>query len=340
MSNLKVTWRNGVAWATGRIAGERIRKSLGTREREKAKELCALYEAKLWKRNAYGEDAVRTFEEAAISYMEAGGERLHLPPLIRLFSGRVLGSIKPGEITAAAKRLYPELKGSSLNRIVVTPARAVINHAAELGWCGPIKVKSFPVERVRRQAVGREWIDAFMAEADRARAPHLSALVLFMWSTGTRVSEALRVMPEHVDVHARTVMLERTKESEWEVRHLTTEMTLRIANLRPRPGGPIFGYAKRTGASQRMLKICAAAGIAYLPPHQAGRHSYATNALKAGATIPEVMEGGGWKSARLMLETYAHAETGGRRVADLLEGGPGHDLDTAKNSKGSKPRLV
>ena len=38
-----------------------------------------------------------------------------------------------------------------------------------------------------------------------------------------------------------------------------------------------------------------------------------------GATVKEVMEAGGWKSARMVLETYAHAKAAGRSVADRFD---------------------
>ena len=56
-----------------------------------------------------------------------------------------------------------------------------------------------------------------------------------------------------------------------------------------------------------------------MPPHQAGRHSFATNALAMGAAVNEVMEAGGWKTARMVLETYAHANGAGRSIADRFD---------------------
>ncbi len=38
-----------------------------------------------------------------------------------------------------------------------------------------------------------------------------------------------------------------------------------------------------------------------------------------GATTKEVMEAGGWKTARMVLETYAHANDAGRSIADRFD---------------------
>lgn len=319
MPGLRTKRRNGVFYAAGTVAGQRIRQSLGTRDPKAAEELRAQLEARLWKRRTYGEEAVRTFEEAVVSYLEAGGENTYLEPLLRRFRGRVLGTIRPEEIRQAARQLGQGSKASTRNRQFIVPACAVINHAADAGWCPKISVSRFPVEKPRRVTVGRDWIDAFLAQADRDDLPHLAAAMLFMWQTGARVSETARVLPEHVDLRSRVILLERTKTSQWERRHISQELMIRIANLPQTPGEPLFGYASRFGLRNRMKAVCRRAGIPFVPPHQAGRHSFASNALAMGATAKEVMEAGGWKTARLVLETYAHANEAGRSIADRFD---------------------
>lgn len=334
MPGLKVQWRGGIAYATGTIAGKRIRESLSTRDKALAEELRAQLEARLWKRHSYGEEAVRTFDEAVTAYVTAGGENLFLRPLLEHFKGRVLGTIKPGEIQNAARAIYPGRKPATWNRQGIAPARAVINHAAGLGWCAPIKVKHFGVERVRRQAADRAWLNAFLAQADADKLPHLAAAVLFMWQTGARISEAARVLPAHVDLHERIIWLEHTKTGEWERAHITNELVVRVANLPKVEGKPLFGYASRFGLDRRMRAVCRRAKLAWRSPHEAGRHSYATNALKGGATPRQVMEGGRWKSARLVLEVYAHAENGGRDIADMFD----TEVAQPKRRPARKPR--
>lgn len=326
---LKLTSREGVFYATGSVAGQRVRKSLGTRDKGQAEELRAQYEARLWKRHSYGEAAVRTFDEAAVSYMEAGGEARFLTPLIKRFRGRVLGSITPGEIQDAARELYPTAAAGTRNRQGIVPARAVIMHGAARGWCAPVKVENFETTKPRRTVAGRDWINAFMQRADGDGLPHLSAAVLFMWQNGARISEAAGVLPEHFDAKARTIILPSTKEGAWEVCHLSHELTTRIRNLTVATGEPLFGYQSRHGIRRRAQAVCRRAGIRFIPAHQAGRHSYATNALRMGATPKQVMDGGRWKTARLVLEVYAHETNGGQEIAALFD----------TNRAQSKPRL-
>src|SRR5262249_55177643 len=148
-----------------------------------------------------------------------------------------IGTITPAEVRAAASTLYPDALPSTRNRHGIVPARAVIMHAHQLGWCGAIRVKQFAVPKSgKHRPVDRAWIDAFMAEADRSGLPHLPALVLFMHYTAARISEAIRLEGQWVDLGKRLVVLEETKEGEYETAALTAELVGRIAALRPRPG--------------------------------------------------------------------------------------------------------
>ena len=323
MSGLELDDRDGKGtwYAVGTVAGERIRQSLKTRDRKVAEELKAQLEARIWKRHTYGEEAVRLFEEAATSYMQQGGERRYLPPLLKHFKGRTIGTIKPAEIRAAALKLYPMAGPATRNRQAIIPARAVINHAHDLGWCGPIKVKMFDVPKSNRHTpVDRAWIDKFLAQADADNLPHLAACVLFMNQTAARVSEAISLRGEHVDLGQRIAVLAKTKTDEWSVRHLTAELVVRLARLGLADGDRVFSYTDRSAVNRRIKDVCKRARIAPRSTHSAGRHSFGTNAMAVEAPdIKAAMDAGGWKSAKLFLETYVHSRAAGRSLADKFD---------------------
>lgn len=320
MPGLKVRWRKGIAYAVGTVAGKRVRESLGTRDKGTAEELKAQYEARLWKRHSYGEAAVRTFEEAALSYMEQGGERRYIPKVLKYLKGRNIASIKPADLREMAIEVYPTASPATRNRQAIIPARAVINHAHDRGWCGPIKVKQFDVPKSRKnRPVDRSWLDSFLAESDASGLPHLSACVLFMHQNAARVSEAINVLGEHADLKQRVILLAKTKTDEWSPRYITAELTVRIMALAPKPGERIFGYTDRQAVNRRMKAVCERAGIPYRSSHAAGRHSFGTNTMAAGARIKDAMDAGGWKSARLFMETYVHSQEGGRNIAGMFD---------------------
>lgn len=341
MSGIKIKDRDGIWYITGTFNGKRIRQSLETRDKQTAEELRAQYEAKLWKRHTYGEEAVRTFEEAALSYMQQGGETRFLASIIKHFKGRAIGTIKPAELRQMAIALYPKGAPRTRNRQAIAPARAVINHAHDLGWCGHIKVKQFEAPKsTKHKPVDQQWLDKFLAESDRRKLPHLSALVLYMNQTGTRVSEAIRVLGKHIDIEERTTILEKTKTDEWVTKHLTTELVMRILGLNVGLEDRVFSYTDPKAVNRRMKAVCKDAKIEPRTTHSAGRHSFGTNAMSGGAKLKDAMEAGGWKSARLFVETYVHSSEGGKNVAAIFDRQKGPiDTNLAQEPKRTRRRF-
>lgn len=317
---------DGIWHVDGSVAGKRIRKSLGTRDETKALQLKAAYEDRLWKRHQLGEQAVRTFEEASVEYLNhggkdgTGGDGQYLTPIIKHFKGRLVGSITGAELRSMANTIYPGRAPATKNRQGIVPARAVIMYAHHLGWCGSISVEQFKVPKSRKhKPVRRDWLDKFMAESDRRKLPHLSALVLFMHQTGTRVSEAIRITGADVNLGKRMVLLGRTKTDEDATRYLTSELVARISGLGAKESQRVFGYTDPKSVNRVMRRVCTDAGIELRSTHSAGRHSFATNALAAGAPIKDTMDAGGWKSARLFMETYVHSHEAGQNVASVFD---------------------
>lgn len=317
---LKLDWRRGVAYAVGTFHGERIRRSLKTRDEARAQELLAIYEAKLWKRHSYGEAAVRVFEEAALSYQKQGGEGRFLAKLIKHFRGRSLGTITAGEIRQTAIELYPNASPATRNRQGIVPARSIINHGHSLGWNGPIKVELFEVRKTRKhKPVSDSWLGTFLAQCDKDNLPHLAAVVLFMNQTAARVSEAINLLGEHVDLESRVCILEKTKTDEWVPAHLTAELVLRMAALGIHERERVFRYTDRCAVNRRIKAVCKRAGIEYRTTHSAGRHSFGTNVIAEGVDVKRAMDAGRWKSAKLFLETYVHSDEAGKTVAAILD---------------------
>lgn len=321
MSDLKLKDRNGIWYAVGSIGGRRVRRSLETSDETKAREALAHLASREWKRSQYGEEAVRLFEEAAVSYLKQGGEGRYLAPIIRHFKGRKIGTIKPAELRDMALTLYPNHKASTRNRQAIIPARAVILHAHDRGWCGAIKVKQFEVAKPNKhKPVNRDWLNAFLAQADKDGLPHLAACVLFMHQTAARVTEAINVTGDQINLSQKTVMLAKTKTDEWVERALTNELVVRLATLGLKDGERAFSYTDRSAVNRRIKSVCKRAKIASSSTHSAGRHSFGTNAMAVeNANIKDAMDAGGWKSAKLFLETYVHSDAAGKKLADKFD---------------------
>jgi integrase len=311
---LTIKWVNGWASLHGTGPdGKRVRRALKTRDPRQAEEARAALEARLWKVGLYGVEHVITFEECALSYVEDGGEARFIVPVSQALAGRRLKDITPKDIRDAAKALYPVAGNATLNRQAITPARAVINYGHEQGWCAMIRVKAFPVTKAKKQAVTRAYLDTIRPHLP----PALYALMMFLHTTGRRVGDALGLSVADVDLARMRVVIDRTKNGEPAFAILTAEVAQLLVGIMP-DDGPVFPYAARSSLYSTLRRACAKAGLPYLGTHQVGRHSYATTLSNAGWGTKAIAEAGGWKSVRLVAETYEHPTQPAERAALVL----------------------
>lgn len=245
-----------------------------------------------------------TFAQAAIAYRAAEKPTRFLDKIEDHWRDTLLRDITAEGVRAAARKLFPTAKPATRNRQAIVPTMAIINYAAELRWCPPIKVKRFPVETKVKVFVTPEWAEAFAAHA----SPHLGALCLFMLGTGARISEALRLEWGKVDLFNRTALIGQTKNGLERKAHLQTRLVAALANIQSNrePGERVFGYTERSAVTQVWNNAEARAGLDHRSPHCC-RHGFATLMLRAGYDVKTVALMGGWKDASIVLRTYAHA---------------------------------
>jgi integrase len=308
---LKLYQRGAIWHVRGTVANKLIRQSLGTSDRKSAEILAADTEARVIRESVYGPEHETTFAEAALKYLETGKPKRYIAALIRALGQRRLSMIKPGDIKSLALELYPNAKNSTRNCSVVRRATAIINHDAELGLCHPIKVKAFPEPKVIRKAINRAWIDAFRASASY----RLGALALFMFTTGARLGDAVALEPAHLDLENKIAIRQTSKTGDPRVFYLTDEMVEVLRALPPRRiqwgRGPlrVFGYASNGSVIDTRNAVCKRAQLTYRMRHEAGRHSFATEALIRRRIDPvTVAKLGGWSNPVALMNRYAHPE--------------------------------
>lgn len=326
---LKLVQRHGSPfwYIRGSVRGIRVDESTGLSDREKADEARIRRENQLIDQSIHGDPAVRTFADAALSYMAKGGERKHVDPLLVHFGPKMLlAQIGQAEIEAAALKLCPEGSAATQNRNVYTPISAILHHAARLKWCAkPViaRPKGHDKERVR-------WIT--YAEAERliaAAAPHLRPLVVFLLSTGARLSEALYLEWADVDLSRAHVSFRETdargiKTDDSRGVPLPARAVAELANLPwdrdgfvfRKPAGKIkktgrvwLPYESRDGEGGGQVKTAWAgmlkrAGISDFTPHDC-RHTWATWHYIANRDIGALMRLGGWKTPAMVFR-YTH----------------------------------
>ena len=295
-------YKRGKVWHfRGTVAGRRLRGSCKTTDQAIAARTAAEIEAREWKCRFDGSQAVLTFAQAAMMYRSAGKPTRFLNRIEDYWKDTLVKDITPSAIKQMAMVLYPEAAAATRNRQAIIPCQAIINHAAESELCPYIRVKRFKTEKKIKPPFTLEWVNAFCTHA----TPHLGALALFMFATGARISEALAVEWDHVDLQAATALIPRSKIGEQRLVNLPPRLVAAIANLPRNPKRPVFFYRKRGDLHNKWDAIVKAAGIKRMTCHS-GRHGFATTALKK-LDPKTAAQLGGWKSIRLFMETYAHA---------------------------------
>jgi integrase len=292
----------------------RERGSTGTASREEALAFAAEYEAKARKGRSLGPQAVLTFEDAVLNYLAAEKTDRFLAKPRAYFKGVLVKDISPGVIRQAAIDLYPKAAAATRNRQIIIPVQAVINLCAELQLCAPIRVKRFPIEKKEKKPITLEWVRAFASKAP----PHLAALALFMFGTGARISEALRLRWDDVNLQAGTALLKQTKQRSERTARLHPEVIAAMAVLDRYPGRGPFFYLNRSAGIKAWQTACRRAGVEQLSFH-AARHGFATSLLQRGVDVMTVAKRGGWKTPRYVFETYGHASEDASVVDRLFD---------------------
>lgn len=313
-------YKRGRVWHyRGTVGGQRLRGSTGTADRQIAERVRLEAEKAFWECRFDGPGATLTMAQAIHAYLDAGKPARFLAKIAAHWRDTLVRTITPEAIRQSARKLYPGASAATWNRQVIKPTAAVINHAAELGLGKPVKVARWDESPDKKTPASRAWVDAFAAQARADGLSHMAALVLFLYGTAARISEALVLTWQDVDLDARLTVIRMGKPTPWErTAHLPQAVVVALANIpsNRQPQEQVFGLADRHSVYRTWANICHRAGIAHLTPHCC-RHGFATDMLRKGLDVATIAKLGGWKDARTILSTYAHALED-RTITDVL----------------------
>ena len=279
-------YKRGKTWHyRATVAGRILRGSTGAQDRKIAEQVAAKIQHDTWKGHLDGPESVLTFAQAAIKYRLAEKQTRYLPLIEDYWKDTLVKDISDGAIQQSAIELLPKAKPATRNRSVIVPTRAVINHCAGLKLCQGISVKHFEAAKVVRDPVNLEWVEAFTAEA----SPHLGALCLFMFLTGARLNEALKLTWDQINFEERTAWIEETKVGNPGYAHLPQKLIVALSNIKQQPGKPVFIYTCDSGVKWAWRRVVKKAGIKPLVRHSC-RHGFATQLLREGVNVVDVAD--------------------------------------------------
>ena len=261
-------------------------------------------------RGRFATDKGPTFLSAAVSYMQAGGERTYVARLIEYFGEKSLSEIDQAAVDRAAVVLYPQASNATRNRSVYTPISAILRHTGKgFDLCRPKGAQG-------RQLTG--WLTEEQGFALLAAAIELDmefgALCTILLYTGCRLSEPLRVRCTDVNLAGSEMFVTMTKNGEPRRVFLPVTAVTALANHPrglDRGANRVFRFTK-SGALYRMLRQAANNAGVVLPNREAFHifcHTYATWMRRhANADLDALVGTGRWKS-RQSAQRYMHMVT-------------------------------
>ncbi len=336
--SLKLVQRHGgkIWYLRGTVRGCAVDESTRVTDRKLAEEIRSRREWEIVESSIHGRKTTATFLEAAVGYLEAGGERRFLKKVTEYFGDTPLAKINQAAIDRAAKVLYPNAKSSTVTRQLFTPTSAVLKHAATRGLCEFVKLERPPQPRGRTRWLEPQEVERLIA----ACSAHLKPFVIFLFATGARLSEALRLDWRNVDLVRGEVQFIATKNGHARgvPLHPRAIRALRALKERSgavfrRPDGKPYEPNPKGGVPIKTAfrGACRRAGIEDFTVHGC-RHTWATHHYKTNGDLVSLMQIGGWRTQSMVVR-YLH--TNARHLKHSIEA-----MQFARGKSGEKPRIV
>jgi integrase len=218
---------------------------------------------------------------------------------------KMLTEIAMNDLIAAANALLPGRAAATKNREVIRPAASVLHYAADNGACDWLRIKQFKERRPETKAVAPDVANLLIANADD---PDLKLLLIWLFHQGSRISEALSVRWDKIDLRAGTVDIYISKVDRWVRNALRPAVVVALANVEDQTGRVFYRWNSRRAVYAVLWPLCARLGVRFTP-HMA-RHSMATWANAAGVPTRTIMEMGNWFDHKAVMRyTGAGVET-------------------------------
>lgn len=318
---LKVVRRSGspFLWIMGTVLGQRIRESAGTSDPKLAEERRATREAEIYRGVTHGLPSVKSFAEAAASYLKterSEDTRNRVARFLKYLDSAKMRGIRCDHVNqefldvACEKMLRPGASPQTRLREVIGPVKTILRHAAIRGWC-PLPI----FETIRQGRARKEWLTPQEAEAILTKAPlYLRVMYDFMFCTGARRGEVLSLDWSYIQLRYARATLRDVKAQPGVVKDRVVKLPPRaVAMLASLPGpksrGRVFKGANgkdwnrditRSGArlNRAFQAIVRNAGIDRKVSLHVIRHSWASWHYALHKNLKKLAADGAWDLSR------------------------------------------
>lgn len=300
-------------------SGERIRRSTGTEDRKKAKELHDKINAELWDMANLNKKPARLFEEALLLFVEESKykrdfdtNRRHAIYWRSVFAGWKLENITgedirnnlPTHSTKHKKALSPSTK----NRYRTSILR-VLSLAYKNGWINRVPyVEKYVEPKVRVRWITKEQATTLISNLNLAWMKNVCSFALL---TGARMTEILSLTWDKVDFERSIAIVSNDVAKSGKARALPLNKVALdlLKNLKKsRKNEFVFhrGTDKRIGRIDwhDFNQALARSKIENFRFHDL-RHTWASWHVQAGTPLYTLKEMGGWETLE-MVKKYAH----------------------------------
>lgn len=336
----------GNFYIRGTVAGCRVYESTGVSHRPTADAIRIRRESELLARRAYGKAQTLTFAEAALSYMQGGGESRFMARILHHFGpDTLIDDVDNAMINDLIAKHCGHLAPATINRQVITPISAVVNMAADEGLT---RLRKFKRRKVPK--MGKIWITP--EEAERlinAASDHLRPILFCLLGTGARTSEVLGLDAAFYYPNTNEAWLPDTKNGHPRMLRMPERAARAIDASNPPDVGPIFltpkgkPYVLRQNGGGQIAKAFNdardAAGIdPAVTPHKL-RHTWATWYYAATRDFGGLLDLGGWEKPE-MAQGYRKIAPADLADRLLAHGWDFENLDTRRRAALPKPTLL
>ncbi|MBL3569904.1 integrase [Rhodovulum sulfidophilum] len=300
--------RNGIWYLRGTVAGQRVYESTRVGDETAAEALRIRREGEILERVSLGRRATATFAEAALTYLESGGEGRFLAPILAHFGPRFrLADIDNDAVNACARALHPAAAPSTINRQVVTPISAVYQMAAEDGLVAHRRFRRRRVDDARLRWLTPDEAERLIAAADVRTA----AQIAFLLGTGCRVGEMVALQRRDLHLETGEAWIGKAKNGHPRMVRFPARVRRMLAAHGLPEAGAVFRtpkgkpYVQRANGGGQIQAAFNAArdkaglesdGPRKVTPHTL-RHTWATWYYAQTLDFGGLMDFGGWEKA-------------------------------------------
>lgn len=310
--------KTGIYQAVGTYKGVRVRKSTRSITRLKADDWISRKMQEIDALAEKGESVL--FAELVTYYIQQGGEKRFLRPLVVQWGETAAEDLNARMVSDYCVAEFVGKSPAHVKRSVYVPLNAIYNLALENEIIS--FKKTFKAPKVHRKTVSypdNDWFQVF----ECATKPRCFAICLFMTYSGARVQEALNLTRRDVIRDRGEAVLRETKNGEPRRVKLHVDALEAILAMWKNTEDldvPLFTYTNRKSVYREIKNACEKVHIKFYSPHEVGRHAFAARLFAAGHSLKTVQEAGGWKSIKVVADTYGHLEQS--HVDEAISGVP------------------